>query len=289
MYREFFLESRIYQRREAARFPDCIRRLMIATTAAAALWATLTIPVSAQNLTPSNVFMSAYHAPQIGGVAVAETRANAFTAVTDGVLGGGNGLDTFNLDGFGIVKDFVGLEYALPQRFDTLTVNLGNQFPDGGDWEAKPKVYILKNRTLTGDLVEPNLSPNWVEVTGAVENTGHVFSSDSAGAGRSWCDSILTAIPAAQRSGWGWAIGGVDGSANGSGVWNFISVTDASATGAAASAPAFTAPATPVPTNLLSNKVVSLARSNGTIGAGLIDGNRGQGFASADQRNLGSK
>jgi hypothetical protein len=254
---------------------------MATTAAAAALYFSQVDTSLAQNLTPSNVFMSAYHAPQIGGVAVPETRANAFTAITDGITGGGNGLDTFNLDGFGIVKDFVGLEYGTPQRFDTITVNLGNQFPDGGDWEAKPKIYILKNRTLTGDMVEPNLSPNWVEVTGAVETTGHVFSNSAPGPG-GMVRFDLSSIPAAQRSGWGWAVGGVDGSANGSGVWNFISVTDASATGAATGvAPAYTPPSTPVPTNVVTNLVNSLGRGATGLGAaGLIDGNRGQAFAS---------
>jgi hypothetical protein len=269
---------------------DRLLHSLALATAAATLWVGQASQTIAQNLTPSNVYMSAYNGIQIGGVGVAGTRANAFTAVTDGVAGGGNGLDTFNLDGFGIVKDFVGLDYAAPQRFDTITVNLGNQFVDGGDWETKPKVYILKNRTLAGDQVEPNLSPNWVEVAGAVETTGHVFSSLAPGPGGT-VRFDLSAIPIAQRTGWGWAVGGVDGSANGSGVWNFISVTDASATGAPVSAPAFTAPATPLPTNVLSNNVVSLARSNGTSGAGLIDGNRGQAFASVTNgfldRNIG--
>jgi hypothetical protein len=253
--------------------------LIGAVTAAASLWAGGRNQADAQNLTPSNVFMSAYHAPFVGGVLVAETRANAFTAITDGITAGGNGLDTFNLDGLGIVKDFVGFEYASPQRFDTITVNLGNQFSDGGDWDSKPKVYILKNRTLTGDQVEPNLSPNWVELPGAVENSGHVFSPTAQFGQGPIVRFDLTAIPAAQRSGWGWAIGGVDGSSVNDGGWNFISVNEAFATGAPATAPAFSPPATPVPTNVLSNRFISLARSAGSSGFGLIDDNRGQGFA----------
>jgi hypothetical protein len=42
----------------------------------------------------------------------------------------------------------------------------------------------------------------------------------------------LSGIPAAERTGWGWAIGGVDGNANAAGVVNFVSVTELSATGA---------------------------------------------------------
>lgn len=224
---------------------------------------------------PSNIYLGAYNGIQIGGVGVPPTRANAFSALTDGVSGGGNGLDTFNLDVTGVTKDFVGLEYATSQRFDSVQINLGNQFGDGGDWETTPKVYILKNRTLTGDRVEPNGSPNWVEVAGAVETTGHVFSVFGPGTGGN-LNFDLSAISAADRTGWGWAIGGVDGySANPGPHMNFISLTDVSATGVPAPAPAYTAPANPVPVNMVSNRYNSLARS----GQFLIDDNRGQAFA----------
>jgi hypothetical protein len=224
---------------------------------------------------PTNVFMSTINGIQIGGVGVPATRANAFTAMTDGIAAGGNGFDTFNLDIAGVTKDFIGLEYAAPQRFDGITVNLGGQFGDGGDWETTPKIYILKNNTLTGDRVEPNTSPNWVEVVGAVETTGHVFSPVAPGTGGT-INFDLSAIPAADRSGWGWAVGGVDGysAVPGSGM-NFISLTEVSATGAPAPAPAFSAPANPLPVNIVSNRYNSLARS----GQFLIDDNRGQAFA----------
>ena len=86
----------------------------------------------------------------------------------------------------------------------------------------------------------------------------------------------MNAIPAADRTGWGWAVGGVDGySFAVPGGMNFISLTDVSASGAAAAAPAFTAPANPVPVNMVSNQYNSLARN----GQGLIDDNRGEAFA----------
>ena len=129
-------------------------------------------------LTPSDVFMSAFHAPRIADAGVPETRANAFTVLTNGVVDRGavDRIDTFNSDNMGNTLDFVGLRYATPNRFDSITIELGNQFGDGGDWEAMPNVYILKNQTLVGDTVEPNMSPNWVQVAGATETTGHVFS-----------------------------------------------------------------------------------------------------------------
>ena len=162
------------QRNVSALIAATMRRAAVGALALATL-ATVSAERAAAQV-PSNVYLSAYNGIQIGGVGVAPTRANAFTAMTDGISGGGNGLDTFNLDITGVVKDFVGLEYSAPQRFDTINVNLGFQFGDGGDWETTPKIYILKNKTLTGDRVEPNLSPNWVEVPGAVETSGHVFN-----------------------------------------------------------------------------------------------------------------
>jgi hypothetical protein len=223
---------------------------------------------------PTNVFMSSYNAIQIGGVGVPGTRENAFVAVTDGISGGGNGLDTFNLDITGVTTDFVGLEYASPQRFDTINIVLGGQFGDGGDWEATPKVYILKNKTLTGDRVEPHTSSNWIEVS-AVETSGHIFSQFGPGPGGT-LSFDLSGVPAADRSGWGWAVGGVDGySANPGPEMNFISVSDVSATGAPAPAPAFIPSPTPEPVNLVSNRYNSLAQN----GQFLIDDNRGSAFA----------
>ena len=79
-------------------------------------------------------------------------------------------------DNNGVATDFVGLRYASPNRFDTINIELGFQFGDGGDWQSMPRVFILKNPTLVGDTVPPEMSPNWVEVLGATETAGHVFS-----------------------------------------------------------------------------------------------------------------
>jgi hypothetical protein len=232
---------------------------------------------SAQTLTPSDVFMSAYHAPRLGNAGVAQTRANAFTIMTNGVVdrGGVDRIDTFIDDNLGGTFDFVGLQYANPNRFDAITVELGNQFGDGGDWDSQPKVYILKNPTLVGDTVEPNLSANWVEVTGAVETTGHVFSPLVVPGPGGTVRLDLSSIPAANRTGYGWAVGGVDGNANGSGVINFISLTEAFATGAPAAAPVPAPPATPRPVNVIANAINSVGRN----GDG-IDNWRGEAFAS---------
>ena len=115
---------------------------------------------------------------RIANAGLPETRANALTVLTNGVVDRGalDRIDTWNSDDIANTLDFVGLQYASPNRFDSITIELGNQFGDGGDWEAMPNVYILKNPTLVGESTEPNLSPNWVQVTGAIETAGHVFT-----------------------------------------------------------------------------------------------------------------
>jgi hypothetical protein len=223
--------------------------------------------VRAVVLTPSDVFMSAFHAPRLNNAGVPETRANALTILSNGVVDRDavDRIDTWNSDNLGNTLDFVGLQYASPNRFDSITIELGTQFGDGGDWEATPNVYILKNRTLVGDTVEPNMSPNWVRVTGAVETAGHIFSPTVTPGPPTTNGTIrldLTGIPAADRTGWGWAVGGVDGNSNASGIFHFISLTEAFADGVAAAAPAAPAlPASPVPVNVISNSYNSPGRN----------------------------
>jgi hypothetical protein len=174
----------------------------------------------------------------------------------------------------------VGLRYASPNRFDTINIELGFQFIDGGDWQSMPRVFILKNPTLVGDTVPPEMSPNWVEVFGASETAGHVFSPTVVFGQPTTNGTItlnLSSIPAADRTGWGWAVGGVDGNQNASNIFNFISLTEVSATGASASAPPIPQPLTPTPVNVISNALNSVNR-NGDPG-GLV-GWRGQAFAS---------
>jgi hypothetical protein len=222
--------------------------------------------VSAAVLTPSDVFMSAFHAPRLANAFVPETRANAFTILTNGVVDRGDvdRIDTWNGDNLGTTLDFVGLQYASPNRFDSITLELGNQFDDGGDWEAMPNLYILKNPTLVGESTEPNESPNWVQVTGATETASHVFAPIVVPGPPTTNGTIrfdLSAIPAADRTGWGWAVGGVDGNQRASdGLFNFISLTEVVAEGEAAAAPSIPAPSvSPVPSNVVTNAFNSTA------------------------------
>ncbi len=252
-------------------------------------------------LEPSNVFASSYHTLLQNGVGLPATRQNTFNLLTNGIVdhvGTVDRLDTFDEDHVNTlpghtVFDFVGLQYATPQRFDSVTVELGMQFGDGGDWEALPKVYILRNPTLVGDQVEPNLSGNWFEVSGAVETTGHVFSPLAApfGTAGGTIRFDLSAVPVADRTGWGWAVGGVDGNANAAGNFNFISLTEVYAEGAPAPVPHKEIPTTLKPVGVVSNAYHSVAIGDDLVGDrraialkslvnGIIDrvNNNGDGF-----------
>jgi hypothetical protein len=174
------------------------------------------------------------------GVLDGPWRGQYFAAVTNGVLDrnlppgglGNDGFDTYDNDVAGIRTDFVGLQYGSQYRFDSLNVELANQFADGGDWEAMPRIFILKNPVDTNNTRPEDDPTNWLEITGAVETTGHVFNSIVTPGPGGTVNFNLNAIPAGQRTGYGWAIGGVDGNQSPTGAVNFISVTEVSATGA---------------------------------------------------------
>ena len=274
---------RFNQIRSGHSSPDGRRRRIYCTVMPVVGLMSLAItPVDAQMLTPSSALLNAFHAPRIADAAVAETQANGFTILTNGIVDRDDvdRIDTWHADDTGVATDFVGLRYASPNRFDTINIELGFQFGDGGDWQSMPRVFILKNPTLVGDTVPPEMSPNWVEVVGATETAGHIFNTLVTPGQPTTNGTIrlnLSAIPTANRTGWGWAVGGVDGNQNASNVFNFISLTEVSATGASASAPAIPQPLTPTPVNVISNAYNSVSR-NGDPG-GLV-GWRGQAFAS---------
>lgn len=236
-------------------------------------------------LTPTDVFMSAYHAPRIGNAPVDETRANALTVLTNGVVerGGIDRIDTWNQDDSGITLDFVGLQYDTPSRFDEIVIEQGTQFGDGGDWETMPKIYILKDTTLVGDTVEPNMIPQWVEVVGAT--TSHLFPASPVGVIPEQIRFDLSAISATDRTGWGWAVGGVDGN----GSLNFISLTEVWAEGEGnqpAPAP-LPLPTTLTPVNVVANSYNTPGRSGDFLVHG-PEHRRGQAFASVTNGLLDS-
>lgn len=227
-------------------------------------------------LTPTDVYLNVYHLPIAGGAGLPQDRASAFTVLTNGVVdrGGIDRIDTWAADNLGVKLDFVGLRYATPSRFDEIVIEQGTQFFDGGDWEAMPKIYILKDPTLVDVSVEPNMIPQWVEVAGVT--TSHVFPADTTGVVPGQIRFDLSAVSAEDRTGWGWAVGGVDGNDTG----HFISLTEVWAEGESnQAAPVPVPPTTLSPANVVSNTYGSVGRNGHHFNLPNIENRRGQAFA----------
>lgn len=262
------------------------RALAIAIVSSAMFGCTLPL-ASADVLIPNNVFMSEYNQPLLNGVVQTENRENAFTVLTNGIISrtSSDRIDTRNNDNHvggnpvGNTFDFVGLQYASVNQFDKITIELGTALSTGGNWESTPYVYILKNLNLVGDTVEPNMSPNWLQLNPAnILIDGPAFSQTVGATGTLVFD--LAGVAVADRIGWGWAVGGVDGN----GTSNSVSFTEVYAEGtASAQMPIIPQPATPTPVQVIANVYNSIGRN----GDGL-DPNRGQAFASVNNGLLDS-
>src|SRR5262249_38301629 len=143
-------------------------------------------------------------------------RAAMLNTVTDGqvVL---NTAATFAGGAQGVTH-FAGLIYNQPQVFGVVKVDLGNQFGDGGDWASTPNIYILKqpidpNQSRPESTPSVNGAPAWVQVPGTIIS-GNVYQWEIDGPtgslevnGPTTFD--LSHLPAAMRTGYGWAVGGV--------------------------------------------------------------------------------
>ncbi len=234
-----------------------------------------TCDLRAEVLTPSTVYANAFHVTVLNGndATLGDVQAGAFITATNGTIRHGSGsgqidgFDTWEADDTGAVTDFVGLGYNSPATFDNVTVELGNQFVDGGDWESAPSVYILKNPVMNSESVRPERSPNWIEVPAVlISDPVHVFDPlVIQGPGGTVRFAVGGSV--ADRTGWGWAVGGVDGNERGDGIFNFISVTELYAEGTLAAAPAIPVPATPQPMNVVANTYHSVNHS----GEDLVD------------------
>jgi hypothetical protein len=193
-----------------------------------------TVSIIPQDWPAFNVVANAYQ----------QGRANELVALTNGVLQYVNtDATTFNGINYGS-SDFIGLTYQQPQVFGVIKVDLGRQFGDGGDWSAVPTLYLLKSPVDTGSAF-PESDPNWVAVPATLVS-GNIFSwsVDIPGGGNPFNTPIafdLSHLSASQRSGYGWAVGGVPGNAlatTGTGIapaQEFISLTELRAFGVAAS------------------------------------------------------
>lgn len=262
---------------------------LIRLTAIAALVATgFSVPNVARAVMPdpADVFTNKIHTPRLGGVTQggAYNRAAAFEIATNGVISmAGNPTfsddqwDTY-WDGPAGLTDFVGLSYDAPARFDTVTAHIFNlAYVDGGSWEAEPKVYILRAPYDT-EGIRPELSGLWEEVSAT---TTAVFNPISV-QGYQEVTFDLTALPESQRSGFGWAIGGVDGNQNSGGCCNFITVSELEATGdAATNLTQLPYTSALVPVNVLSTRYQRpdlLGIANPTQENNQGSGNRGAAF-----------
>ncbi len=116
---------------------------------------------------------------------------------------------------------FVGLRYGQLVRMDRIKVFLGRQMGDGGNWAAMPRVFILKNPVDTDRTPPEQDTANWIELpmrplfgtqfTPAPDkNPGEVI------------EIPLTGFSVEERTGYGWALGGVPGD----GQAGYISITE---------------------------------------------------------------
>ncbi len=116
---------------------------------------------------------------------------------------------------------FVGLRYGQLVRMDRIKVFLGRQMGDGGNWAAMPRVFILKNPVDTDRTPPEQDTANWIELpmrplfgtqfTPAPDkNPGEVI------------EIPLTGFSIEERTGYGWALGGVAGD----GQAHYISITE---------------------------------------------------------------
>ncbi len=109
---------------------------------------------------PINIVANTYHG-------AANDRQTAFNYVSDGVVNnvnnGGTGFDTFSGQA-NTQTHFGGMTYPHDEDFQLIKVDLGQQFADGGDWQAQPNVYILKNPVDTGSTRPETDTNNWVQV-----------------------------------------------------------------------------------------------------------------------------
>jgi PEP-CTERM motif-containing protein len=182
-----------------------------ALSVAAIASSTLISQAGAALLEFNKVVTDTYHAPI--------NRGGIFRIVTDGVVDISDsfrGFDTFNgntgIPVFaGLIQTGVG---AQPQTFDTVTLNLGNQFVDGGNFASTPSLYLLLNNVDTHTSL-PTFDANWSLVSNAtLSQVGLNYTFTLGG-------------PVAGRTAYGFAVGGVEGS----GAVRFLSVSELSATG----------------------------------------------------------
>lgn len=172
---------------------------------------------------PVDVVATEYHAPT-GWTTPPGTvdRALTFTNLTDGNVD--TSFDTYCYAGqspyYGSgpypSSHWAGLIYNAQGTFETVSLTLGNQFSDGGNFASAPSLYIWKTSAdpdRTNPLTSSEYSLLGIAPTGAYSAKGDTITFD------------LSGFTAADRTGYGFAVCGPAG-----GSAQFISVADVSAT-----------------------------------------------------------
>jgi hypothetical protein len=221
--------------------------LRVGIMTAAGLLGLVTASVAgAATLTPTNVVANSYHEPFGPNE---DSRFYAFDRSTDNATTffQSGSFDTFQFNGTdqsSAATDFAGLIYSnpanptlLPFVFDTVRMDLGRQYNDGGSFNTVPRLFILKTNTDPSKTRPETPGSGYAEVIGAPLTSPSPPTFDEAVANPAGQDGLptdqtpiifdLTSLPLAVRTGYGFAIGGVSGD----GGVHFISVSEMSATG----------------------------------------------------------
>jgi len=169
---------------------------------------------------------------------------NSHARSTDGVVIHDSNVTTWTTfggfpSGLNPNSNFVGLQYNQPSVFNLLKVDLGYQFGDGGDWAAQPRVFILKNPVYTAQTAPETDPADWLPVP-ARQTSGSIFDimpdapANTVPPPNTPIAFDLSQLPLNQRTGYGWAVGGVPGNGPNS---HFVSIAELRGFGLPVSAP----------------------------------------------------
>ena len=159
-----------------------------------------------------------------------ETPKSCFDTLTKGLgtrdwgLKGGNGTGAETANSKSQISNsstvFVGLLYGRKMQFDRIKVFLARQTDEGGGWSEMPKLFILKNPVDTNQTPPENDPNNWQELS--LHSLYTSFNSQSSTGPGAVIELVLSNTPAKERTGYGWAMGGV----RGNGSCGYVSVTE---------------------------------------------------------------
>jgi len=183
-------------------------------------------------IAPTNVVASAYHAVQAadGRLAAKNDRQLAFEVVTDDLYGRGEKNEgpksSFNTQILAtghqpLATSFVGLLYGNKKtRFDRIKVFLARQTTEGGSWAEPPKLFILKKPVDTNQTRPEDDPDNWQELP--YQPLYGAFNPKASPGPGAVIEIALTGSSTEDRTGYGWALGGVPGN----GSQGYVSVTE---------------------------------------------------------------